>query len=98
MGKDVDFIFLYEFIHDRIYNRTTMTISEACKIARCSPQTYNNHKRKAFEQIYIMEKKKRERIEEPERDVNDFPMITIVGRREVINGKVCHVYPSRMNF
>jgi hypothetical protein len=31
-------------------------------------------------------------------DVTEFPMITIVGRREVINGKVCHVYPSRMNF
>jgi hypothetical protein len=48
-------------------------------------------------QKIIAEQKRLAKLEERgEQEI--FQAITIVGRKELINGKLCHVYPSRMNY
>ena len=49
-------------------------------------------------QKILLEQKKKQVIAKQNEDVEIFQSITIVGRKELINGKVCHVYPSRMNY
>jgi hypothetical protein len=95
--KEIDYLFLEQYVYDRIHGQETMTIQEACQRANCSEGMYANMHNKIFHKLHIMQKEKKNKEQEID-IVDEFPMITVVGRKEVINGKVCHVYPSRMNF
>jgi hypothetical protein len=95
--KEIDYLFLEQYVYDRILGKETMSIKEACNRANCSEGLYNNIHNKLFAKVQNIEKQKRNKPEEFI-TVDEFPMITVVGRKEVINGKECHVYPSRMNF
>ena len=89
----------YEMI-DRVFfdgvNYTYMDIAKKNGISERQVHTLFTQRLKHNQNI-LAEQKRQAKIKE-KGDQEIFPSITILGRKELINGKVCHVYPSRMNY